>query len=138
MTASAGPALRTQMPVLVQGDARHLPLPDASVDLIVTSPPYFGMRDYRDLPGSMAGQIAEATPREFLDARLRLPVSVPFEGGGRARCLTCGPPCSCGRRWAELFGSTWRNRCEPGRGRPDAPRPRAAQRLLAGLNGLLA
>lgn len=25
--------------VVIRGDARHLPLPDASVDLIVTSPP---------------------------------------------------------------------------------------------------
>jgi tRNA G10 N-methylase Trm11 len=26
--------------VVLRGDARRLPLPDASVDLIVTSPPY--------------------------------------------------------------------------------------------------
>ena len=34
--------------VVIRGDARQLPLPDASVDLIVTSPPYFGLRSYTD------------------------------------------------------------------------------------------
>src|SRR5215475_5809843 len=33
---------------VLRGDARRLPLPDASVDLIVTSPPYFGLRSYTD------------------------------------------------------------------------------------------
>jgi DNA modification methylase len=32
--------------LIVQGDALHLPLPDASVDLIVTSPPYWALRSY--------------------------------------------------------------------------------------------
>lgn len=57
------------MPLIVRGDARSLPLPDASVDLIVTSPPYFGLRSYTDGGEHYAGQVgAEATPREFLDA----------------------------------------------------------------------
>jgi len=48
-----------------------LPLPDSSVDLIVTSPPYFGFRDYRDAGGSLAGQIgAERTPREYIESLL--------------------------------------------------------------------
>ena len=34
--------------VVLRGDAAHLPLPDASVDLIVTSPPYWGLRSYTD------------------------------------------------------------------------------------------
>lgn len=33
-------------PRLLLGDARHLPLKDAEVDLIVTSPPYLGTYDY--------------------------------------------------------------------------------------------
>lgn len=33
-------------PILIQGDARNLPLTDNSVDLIVTSPPYVGVIDY--------------------------------------------------------------------------------------------
>lgn len=57
--------------VLLRGDARELPLADASVDLIVTSPPYFGQRDYRDNGQSMAGQIgSEETPREYIAALL--------------------------------------------------------------------
>jgi DNA modification methylase len=36
--------------LVVRGDARRLPLPDQSVDLIVTSPPYFALRSYTDTP----------------------------------------------------------------------------------------
>lgn len=54
---------------LMQGDARHLDLPDNSVDLIVTSPPYFGLRSYQDGGEHYQGQIGdEATPAEFVDA----------------------------------------------------------------------
>src|SRR5215471_8333436 len=31
---------------LIRGDARAIPLRDACVDCVVTSPPYFGLRDY--------------------------------------------------------------------------------------------
>ncbi|MGI0055735.1 MAG: DNA methyltransferase [Thermoplasmata archaeon] len=37
---------RWTTPKLQQGDARHLPLPDNSVDLVVTSPPYATALDY--------------------------------------------------------------------------------------------
>lgn len=54
---------------ILRGDARALPLPDASVDLIATSPPYYGQRDYRDGDVSLAGQIgAEPTPAEYVAA----------------------------------------------------------------------
>jgi DNA modification methylase len=57
--------------IVLRGDARSLPLPDESVDLIVTSPPYFGLRDYRDGGGSLAGQIgAGTTPRAYVDTLL--------------------------------------------------------------------
>src|SRR6266487_4468995 len=53
--------------IVLRGDARHLPLPDASVDLIVTSPPFFKQRDYQDAGVSMPGQIgSEATWQEWL------------------------------------------------------------------------
>lgn len=35
---------------IIQGNALNLPLPDSSVDLICTSPPYFGLRSYQDTP----------------------------------------------------------------------------------------
>jgi DNA modification methylase len=53
--------------VVLRADARSLPLPDGSVDLIVTSPPYWSQRDYRDGGESLAGQIGtEATWQEYL------------------------------------------------------------------------
>jgi len=54
---------------IVHGNALDLPLPDSSVDLVVTSPPYFGLRSYQDGGEHYAGQIgSEATPAEFVDA----------------------------------------------------------------------
>jgi DNA modification methylase len=52
---------------VLRADARELPLPDASVDLVVTSPPYFGLRSYTDGGAHYGGQIgSEATPQEWL------------------------------------------------------------------------
>ncbi len=49
--------------VLIQADARALPLPDDYVQAVVTSPPYWGLRNY----GSN-GQIGlEATPEAYVD-----------------------------------------------------------------------
>jgi DNA modification methylase len=54
---------------VLHGDARQLPLPDQSVDLIVTSPPYWGLRSWTDggirYPGQIGG---EDTPQQWLDA----------------------------------------------------------------------
>jgi len=53
---------------IIQADARRLPLADDSVDLIVTSPPYFGLRSYTDAGEHYDGQIgAEATPAAYVD-----------------------------------------------------------------------
>jgi hypothetical protein len=58
------PGVTEPMPEILVGDARALPLADESVDLIVTSPPYFGLRDY-----GVEGQVgAEPTPAEFIAA----------------------------------------------------------------------
>lgn len=49
---------------LVVADARHLPLPSGSADLLVTSPPYWKKRDY-----GVAGQLGqEPTPAGFVAA----------------------------------------------------------------------
>ena len=57
------------MTALTQADALRLPLADDSVDLIVTSPPYFALRSYRDGDEHYDGQIgSEASPQEFLEA----------------------------------------------------------------------
>ena len=54
---------------ILRGNALALPIADESVNLVVTSPPYFGLRSYQDGGEHYAGQIgAEATPAEFVDA----------------------------------------------------------------------
>lgn len=54
---------------VLQANALDLPLEDDSVDLIVTSPPYFNLRSYKDSGEHYDGQIgAETTPAEFVDA----------------------------------------------------------------------
>ena len=41
---------------ILRADARHLPLADDSVDLVVTSPPYFTLRSYQDA-GEVCGAV---------------------------------------------------------------------------------
>ena len=56
---------------IIRGNALDLPLADESVDLVVTSPPYFALRSYRDGGEHYDGQIgAEPTPEQFVDALL--------------------------------------------------------------------
>lgn len=53
---------------IIRGNALSLPLADDSVDLVVTSPPYFGLRSYQDGGEHYSGQIGdEPTPAEFVD-----------------------------------------------------------------------
>lgn len=63
--ADSKPALvtyRDNAVTLYQVDARQLPLPDGFVHCCVTSPPYWGLRDY-----GIDGQIGlEATPEEYV------------------------------------------------------------------------
>jgi DNA modification methylase len=59
----------TGQAIILRGNALHLPLPDESVDLIITSPPYFALRSYRDSGNHYEGQIgSEATPQAWLEA----------------------------------------------------------------------
>src|SRR4051812_6607042 len=54
---------------LIRGNALDLPLADDSVDLIITSPPYFALRSYQDEGQHYDGQIgSEETPEQFLEA----------------------------------------------------------------------
>ena len=58
---------------VIRANARHLPLADNSVDLVVTSPPYFALRSYQDGGEHYAGQIGdEPTPAEFVDSLLEV------------------------------------------------------------------
>lgn len=57
----------------IRANARQLPLADNTVDLVVTSPPYFALRSYQDGGQHYAGQIGdEPTPREFIDSLLEV------------------------------------------------------------------
>ena len=42
---------------IIRGNALALPLGDSIVDLIVTSPPYFGLRSYQDGGAHYDGQL---------------------------------------------------------------------------------
>lgn len=54
---------------LLRSDATAIPLGDNTVDLIVTSPPYFALRSYQDGGEHYDGQIgSEGTPTAFLEA----------------------------------------------------------------------
>src|SRR6266850_3503574 len=48
--------------LLIHGDARHIPLADQSVNCVVTSPPYWNLRNY-DTPAQLG---LEKTPEEYV------------------------------------------------------------------------
>lgn len=57
--------------IVVQGNALKLPLPPDSVDLVVTSPPYWSLRSYQDAGEHYEGQLgSEETPELFVDGQL--------------------------------------------------------------------
>jgi DNA modification methylase len=57
--------------MIVRSDALALPLRNGCVDLVVTSPPYFALRSYRDGDEHYAGQLgSEETPAAFVEALL--------------------------------------------------------------------
>jgi hypothetical protein len=95
--------------LILQGDARRIPLADASVDLIITSPPYFNLRSYTDSGEHYAGQIgSEPTPQEFLDALW-----------------------TCTREWMRVLnpsGSLWVNLGDSYSGKPGGPQGATGQR----------
>ena len=77
---------------IIRGNALTLPLADDSVDLVVTSPPYFGLRSYQDGGEHYAGQIGdEPTPAATTESA---PVSGVASGkigskqdGSQPRCV---------------------------------------------------
>lgn len=87
---------------ILRADARALPLAEASVDLVVTSPPYFALRSYTDGGEHYDGQIgAEPTPREYIAALI-----------------------DCTREWMRVLkpgGSIWVNLGDKYAGSPSGP-----------------
>jgi DNA modification methylase len=58
---------------VIRANSRSLPLADNTVDLVVTSPPYFALRSYQDGGEHYAGQIGdEPTPAEFVASLLEV------------------------------------------------------------------
>lgn len=94
---------------IIQADARQLPLADDSVDLIVTSPPYFGLRSYTDGGEHYDGQIgAEATPADYIDALIECT---------REWMRVLKPE---GNLWVNLGDSYYSGKGSPGRATVDA------------------
>jgi DNA methylase len=53
--------------LILRGDARRLPLPNESVDLICTSPPFLNLRSYTDRGQHYDGQIGTSERDQFLE-----------------------------------------------------------------------
>jgi DNA modification methylase len=51
----------------LRADARNLPIPDNSVDLVVTSPPFLNLRSYTDGGQHYDGQIGASTRDQYLE-----------------------------------------------------------------------
>jgi site-specific DNA-methyltransferase (cytosine-N4-specific) len=101
--------MKPTMPTILRGDARNLPLTDSSVDLVVTSPPYFSLRSYQDGGEHYDGQIgSEPTPGEFVDALLEV----------TRECVRVLKP----------SGSLWVNLGDSYSGRPAGPQGKTGQR----------
>jgi DNA modification methylase len=62
-----GMETKTGTAIVLQADALTLPLEDNSIDLIVTSPPYFALRHYQDNESAYLGQVGtEETTAQYL------------------------------------------------------------------------
>lgn len=58
---------------VIRANSRQIPMADNSVDLCVTSPPYFALRSYTDGGEHYAGQVGdEPTPAEFVDSLIEV------------------------------------------------------------------
>lgn len=97
-------------PLILHGDARALPLADNTVDLVVTSPPYFGLRSYTDGGRHYEQQIgSEATPQQFVDALIEV----------TRECMRVLKP----------SGSMWINLGDSYSGKPAGPQGNTGQRV---------
>jgi len=47
--------------IIIRGDARHIPLADESVQCVITSPPYWGLRDYKLEPRVYSDQVGRSS-----------------------------------------------------------------------------
>lgn len=117
---------------VLRADAAHLPVATNSVDLIVTSPPYFGLRSYKDAGEHYDGQIgSEATPAEWLDAMLRCSAEWT-----RVLKPTASLWVNLGDKYSERAGPVWSGSSDRLTGRPPKPR-RSSSTSMAPRKSLL-
>ena len=80
---------------LYQADARSLPIPDNSVDCVVTSPPYWGLRDYglgEWVGGDVDCNHTISMPTKWNDPKRGTNYTRPevaHRGGDASRCFLC-------------------------------------------------
>lgn len=114
---------------LVRANALALPLADGFVDLIVTSPPYFALRDYKDDDGSLSGQIgAEQSVDAFVDALMAATSEM-------VRVLKPGGSIwvNLGDKYAGSGGHNNKNLGGAGRGPTEYPKRGARPKSLIGI-----
>ena len=81
---------------LYQSDARSLPIPDNSVDCVVTSPPYWGLRDYGTATWEGGDESCDHTvsmPLKWNDPKRGTNYTRPevaHRGGDSSKCFRCG------------------------------------------------
>ncbi len=78
---------------VIRHDARTLPLEDGSVDLIVTSPPYFALRSYRDICPNCSGEGEPTKESRFGASSVLIGRKTSFvvapDSVGSGDCTTC-------------------------------------------------
>lgn len=79
------------MNLLINADARQIPLADGSVNCIVTSPPYYGLRDYGTARWEGGDPNCDHNPQRH-DGGWRADRTLPLGRGGvyREVCAKCG------------------------------------------------
>ena len=81
---------------LYKADARSLPIPDNSVDCVVTSPPYWGLRDYGTaewIGGDEGCDHTISMPLKWNDPKRGTDYTRPevaHRGGDSSKCFLCG------------------------------------------------
>lgn len=117
---------------VLRANSRTLPIADNTVDLIVTSPPYFALRSYTDDGEHYAGQIGdEPTPQEFLDSLIEV----------TRECVRVLKPSgsmwiNLGDKYSDRAGPAWAGSSDRLTGRPEKPR-RASSTSMAPRKSLL-
>jgi DNA modification methylase len=100
--------------MLIHGDARDLPLADASVQCVVTSPPYWGLRDYGLAPSVWGAD--EACAHVWGEERYR--TSQPDRGnsGGLSNPQPRGEQSAAAARGFDVSTGAFCTRCPAWRG----------------------